>query len=498
MKFVKNQLLIALVLLLITGCTKREVLITVEIHEQSDVDTLIYSVPVSGTTHYGFVDTIKQNEAGKFELSLKITQPSFIAIWDAGYKNHVKLLVEPGNSYHVAMKPERNVQITGANEKGLMLYTALPDPGFIEEELLKIINYWDNNILDTTSLTFVHQKINELKQSDISKFKDLLNNREISKLFFDLLQKDRDCYYASMEAKFSIIKANRSLNTETKIENEVLENLKKIYDQYPPTDESLLFSSFWQEYAEGYVQGYQQFIQKDYDPQKLHELSKEGTINTYYINESKKYLSGKALEFFQASHIYFICFQNRYDKELISLFEQFEKDYPKSEYSKYIKPRIDEIINYHRIIEQPFDKDMVFIDNYETFNTLKDAIKPLAGKKIYIDVWATWCVPCKREFANNEALKKILGEKDIQQLYISIDRDDDDQQWKDLIKYYHLTGTHIRANKEFNINLMKMFSKNAKDPSIAIPWYILIDEHGNIMNERAKNPSQLVAGEKLW
>jgi hypothetical protein len=45
---------------------------------------------------------------------------------------------------------------------------------------------------------------------------------------------------------------------------------------------------------------------------------------------------------------------------------------------------------------------------------------------------------------------------------------------------------------------MKLFSKNEKEPYMEIPWYILIDEKGNIMDERAKSPSQLVAGEKLF
>jgi len=52
-----------------------------------------------------------------------------------------------------------------------------------------------------------------------------------------------------------------------------------------------------------------------------------------------------------------------------------------------------------------------------------------------------------------------------------------------------LTGTHIRANKEFYDNLVKQYN--------IIPWYILIDEKGNIMEEHAKSPSQLVSGEKL-
>jgi len=167
------------------------------------------------------------------------------------------------------------------------------------------------------------------------------------------------------------------------------------------------------------------------------------------------------------------------------------------DYSKYIKPYIDKIINFHRVIEQPFDQAMLFMDNYETVNTMDEATKPFLGKKIYIDVWATWCGPCKSEFAHNEALKKILAENDIQPLYISIDRDDAEQQWKNMIKFYHLTGTHIRANGELGKDLRKLYTNNPEG-TIYIPWYILIDEQGNIMEKHAKKPSEVIAGEKLW
>ena len=476
--------------------------ISIEIQDQPEVDMLIYSVPISGTIYLGFADTLKQSETGKFEFKLKIAQPSFITIWDAGFQNRVKLLVEPGNNYYVSMMPQKNMQITGANEKGQMLYATLPDPSFVELEGRKWLN---NN--DTVPFISVHQQINDLKQVDISKFKELFDGGEITKSYFDLIKKDRDCYYASLEARLLIIKSYESyqLRLESlglKKEDNLLDYLKEIYEQYPPSDESLLFSSFWDEYAVQFVEEYNQFIQGNFDIQKLREFRNEGTYYTHIISESEKYLSGKALEFFQARYLYFECLngtsKGNFEKEFVYLFEQFEEDYPKSEYSKYIKPYIAEIISFHQIIEKPYDPAMLIMDNYETVNTLEEAIKPLQGKRIYIDIWATWCGPCKAEFVHNETLKKILAENDIQKLYISIDRDDKDRQWKDEIKYYNLTGTHIRANAEFSLNLMKLFDKKAATPYIAIPWYILVDENGNIIEEHAKSPSELVSGEQLW
>ena len=116
------------------------------------------------------------------------------------------------------------------------------------------------------------------------------------------------------------------------------------------------------------------------------------------------------------------------------------------------------------------------------------ANKPICRQKVVV----------QPKFVHNEALKKILTKNDTQLLYISIDRDDYDQQWKNEIKYQHLTDIHIRANKALYDDLMKRFDKNAKTPYIAIPWYIFVDEKGMIIEEHTKSPSQLVAGEKLW
>ena len=67
-----KQFLSVLVFLMVTGCVKQEVLITIEVQDQPDVNLLIYSVPYSGTTFLWFTDSIKQRETGKFELNLKL------------------------------------------------------------------------------------------------------------------------------------------------------------------------------------------------------------------------------------------------------------------------------------------------------------------------------------------------------------------------------------------------------------------------------------------
>jgi thiol-disulfide isomerase/thioredoxin len=489
-----NFIATLLAILVVAGCGgNKETVITGTFTGKPDLKTIGYSVPLSGTSYMGFGDTLHLDETGNFELKFTINQPSFIKIWDAETYAATKILIEPGNNYHIAAdvskEDDMQVQISGANEKGQMLYSSLPDPSYIEFEAKRL------KLLQDTSLVSIHAKIEELKQSDLSEFKELLDNKEISQSFFDLIKIDRDFYYTALEANVSVIKAYWMRETKQFVlpsgEN-VLENLTKIYAQYPPDSKQLIFSSFWREYATDYITRYKLYIQDDFDEQKINDLYTNGMIHTSRINESKNHLTGKALEFFQATYLCDVGFQANHEKELIALFEQFEKDYPNSEYAKFIKPMIDEIVSYHQIIEKPFDKTVQFVAGYENINTLEEALTLLKGKKIYIDVWATWCSPCKEEFKHQQALKKILDEQNIQQLYISIDKDNRDQQWKEGIKFYGLSGMHIRANEELFMDLCKRFDKNVKDPYISIPWYILIDENGNIIKEHAKTPSEII------
>jgi hypothetical protein len=270
--------------LISTGCNKnKETVITGLLIGEADLKTLVYTVPLSGTSFGGFKDTLHPDETGNFELKLTINQPSFIQIETPDPYIAAQILIEPGNSYHITVDiSQKDIQISGANEKGQMLYASLPNPSFIEMEASKL------NLLADTSLALIQAKVEELKQSDLSRFKELLDKREISKSFFDLIKIDRDCYYASLEARVSIIKIHKMIETKQFVlsngEN-VLENLTKIYAQYPPNSEQLMFSSFWVQYAQCYITDYNVLVHEDFDILKIRELYANGRIHAFYINE---------------------------------------------------------------------------------------------------------------------------------------------------------------------------------------------------------------------
>ena len=139
---------------------------------------------------------------------------------------------------------------------------------------------------------------------------------------------------------------------------------------------------------------------------------------------------------------------------------------------------------------------IIFIENSENINTLAELIKPMRGRKIYIAVWATSCRPCIAQFNYSEALRKILIENDIQMLYISLDGGQRHEQWQRLVQYHNLKGWHIRVNGNLFRDLRDIFDDSGG--RMSIPWYILIDENGNVLQRHAKRPSQIVSGGNIF
>ncbi|MDH8701317.1 thiol-disulfide isomerase/thioredoxin [Dysgonomonadaceae bacterium PH5-43] len=488
----KQTFFIIATLFFLCSCSEKETIISGTII--GNEDKVIYSNPKGGTCFSGFRDTVSVDENGNFELKLTLKQPSFVELWTSQTGKGVKLLLEEGKKYHILINVENDniPEISGDNEDGQRLYSSLPNPSFMSQQ--------NRELQKENSIAVISEKIQEMKSEELKQFQKMLDESKISKSFFELIKIDRDCYYASLESRIIQIKIYGSTPNEKGeyiLDNgeNLLESLDKIYTQYPPNKSDFLISSFSPEYIEFFIKDYVT-IQENYNMEKLMDLYEKGQLHTFYIDLSKKYIDGRLLEFFQASYIYKASIQKRFEKELISLFEQFEKDYPQSEYTKYMKPYIDEIIDYHAKIEMDYGDEISFIEQFDNINTFKKLVSSLAGKKIYIDIWATWCGPCKREFQHSEELKKVLKENDTQMLYVSIDTEEKDSHWREMIKYYNLEGKHIRTNKKLLEELVTMYDEKSK--SISIPWYILIDEEGNIIKKHAKRPSEIISGGNIF
>ena len=99
-----------------------------------------------------------------------------------------------------------------------------------------------------------------------------------------------------------------------------------------------------------------------------------------------------------------------------------------------------------------------------------DAIAAMfPGKVVFIDLWATWCGPCKWGISKMGPVKKELKGKDVVFIYLT-DESSPEADWRRSIN--PMTGYHLRMSSSF-WNKLPCFAETK-----GIPQYLLYDRTG--------------------
>ena len=120
---------------------------------------------------------------------------------------------------------------------------------------------------------------------------------------------------------------------------------------------------------------------------------------------------------------------------------------------------------------------------------LRKLIEPYKGKYILLDIWGTWCGPCKAALTHSQEEYKRL--KDYNLVYLYLANNSPDESWKNVIKMYDVTGDNV---VHYNLPRDQQSAIEQYLNVRAFPTYKLIDREGTILDADAdpRNLDKLV------
>jgi thiol-disulfide isomerase/thioredoxin len=199
----------------------------------------------------------------------------------------------------------------------------------------------------------------------------------------------------------------------------------------------------------------------------------------------EKYFSGKVKEYSYA-HLLKMALETGNLINLDAIYADFSKQYPGRAYTTIYGRQISAATE--SLKRNSNDKMIFESDNVQTWTGVLELFK---GKTVLLDMWGTWCGPCRNEIEKNgPAIKKYFKDKGLDFLYIANYDQDNVNAWKSLITYFNMEGHHILATKALTDDI----KANIKPVGgIAFPTYVIIHNNGTyeITKTRMSSPEEM-------
>jgi len=184
-------------------------------------------------------------------------------------------------------------------------------------------------------------------------------------------------------------------------------------------------------------------------------------------------------------------FNKKVEATSIKLASLFDNIVPKDLDTAFVNKQKRELFSIKTQFNEMFDdKQKLFSLNgrnspkfvdYENYNGGTTSLDDLKGKYVYIDLWATWCGPCKIEIPFLKRVEKDYHGKNIAFVSISLDKQKNHETWKKMVAEKELTGVQLYAKE--NLDFVMAFNVSS------IPRFILIDPQGKVLKADAPRPS---------
>jgi thiol-disulfide isomerase/thioredoxin len=164
-------------------------------------------------------------------------------------------------------------------------------------------------------------------------------------------------------------------------------------------------------------------------------------------------------------------------------YREFLASYPGDTLSTLLNDNYNYTLNTSKSLERQGYYNETLLDANKKMISWRDILKKNAGKVIYIDFWARWCLPCVQEIPVSFSLEKELNSKDIVFIYVS--EDVGEITWLNALSEFHFKN----LDNVYLITLPAQ-SRILKYYSVmTIPHYLLFNKKGDLVFKNAPRPS---------
>jgi len=114
-----------------------------------------------------------------------------------------------------------------------------------------------------------------------------------------------------------------------------------------------------------------------------------------------------------------------------------------------------------------------------TADELKEIIQSYEGEKaVLVNFWATWCLPCKREFPHLLELREKYSDR-FELIFVSADFEEARQEAREFLKDQDVDfKTYFKTEKD-----NEFITAVSENWSGALPFTMIFDKNGNLVNE---------------
>lgn len=441
--------------------------------------------------------SVKPDSSGRFTILRNLNSIKFFHLYyrNEGVMHRCKLIVEPGKKYSFISRGKQEKDWATHYTPDIYSWDIKNSDSFFNYSI-DIGQMYYNLIDNGTSGSLYHEDWNLLEPESlidtlqnrisrmVSVFSDLLENKKIDAEFFEIAK--LNCQYLQAYRLAVTISDTWQLDRFEIKDSIIREKLHQVYPRifelYPVRGIKIENVYCFDKYVDQFLT----FI-PDYKNDIFTPTRKKGPSYSKELQNAKDYLSPEALKNYELRNFMSLTASlelnsAKHAQDFLDKNSEM-KNTPSGQFLQDVLiPRAEDFKN---LSNKEFQEGIILLDENNPIESFHELIDTLKGQAFLIDLWGTWCGPCRYQFKYNDELKNYLKKNGLQMVYIAFEYELDREKWRNMIKAFNLTGYHFISNDKFKTDFEKYAGKIS-----GYPTYLIVDSHGKIIENKAHYPSE--------